>query len=51
MKTKRIFIFILCLCLSLFSFLGCDFLLDASKEIFSYDDYTVLTTYEKQTCD
>ena len=49
MKTKRIFI--LCLCLSLFSFIGCDFLLDASKEIFSYDDYTVLTTYEKQTCD
>ena len=49
MKTKRIFIFILCL--SLFSFIGCDFLLDASKEIFSYDDYTVLTTYEKQTCD
>lgn len=49
MKTKRIFI--LCLCLSLFSFLGCDFLLDVSEEIFSYDDYTVLTTYEKQTCD
>ena len=49
MKTKRIFI--LCLCLSLFSFIGCDFLLDVSEEIFSYDDYTVLTTYEKQTCD
>ena len=37
--------------MSLFSFLGCDFLLDVSEEIFSYDDYTVLTTYEKQTCD